>query len=205
VVGRRPGVRRSRRRSAAGRPVPPPIGSEAGTSSPLSPADTEISLAASAVRRIRSPCKIDGCPAFHQCLNLAPELGFSGNHVYPTASPAACFAGAGRLIAHVVHHIHIVSEGLPLLTSRMHANPASNIYCSCADRVDATQLRRSLVLTRRNTHQQNHFRLIVIETPGCGRFYARSPASRQASRTRPARRWLQLPERCSSNWREFEL
>jgi hypothetical protein len=130
---------------------------------------------------------------------LGPGIGLTGNHVYP----AACFASAGRLIAHVVHHIRIVSEGLPLLTSRMHANPASNIYCSCADRVDATQLRRSLVLTRRNTHQQNHFRLIVIETPGCGRLYARSPASRQASRTRPARRWLQLPERCSSNWREF--
>uniref|UniRef100_UPI003F969D00 hypothetical protein n=1 Tax=Mycobacterium sp. TaxID=1785 RepID=UPI003F969D00 len=51
-----------------------------------------------------------------------------GNHVYPTASPAACFAGAGRLIAHVVHHIQIVSEGFPLPTSRMHANPTGNIY-----------------------------------------------------------------------------
>jgi hypothetical protein len=129
------GARRSRRRSAADRPVPPPIGCEAGASSPPSPADTEISLAASAVRRIRSPCKIDACPAFHQCLILARELGLSGNHVYPTASPAACFAGAGRLIAHVVHHIQIVSEGLPLPTSRMHANPIGiYIYRSCADR-----------------------------------------------------------------------
>jgi len=101
------------------------------------------------VRRIRSPCKIDGCPAFHQCLILAQELGLGGNHVYPTASPAACFAGAGRLIAPVVHHIQIVSD------------PTGNIHIAVAQiALDATQLRRSLVLTRRNTHQQNDFRLI---------------------------------------------
>jgi len=87
------------------------------------------------VRRIRSACTIDGCPAFHQCLILAQESDLGGNHVYPTASPAAFFAGAGRLIAHVVHHIQIVSEGLPLPTGRMHANPTRQyIYRSCANR-----------------------------------------------------------------------
>jgi hypothetical protein len=54
--------------------------------------------------------------------------------MYPKASPAACFAGAGRLIAHVVRHIQIVSDGLPLPTSRMHANPTGNVYRTCADR-----------------------------------------------------------------------
>ena len=81
--------------------------------------------------------------------------------MYPTASPAACFAGAGRLIAPVVHHIQIVSEGFPLPSTRMHANPTGNIHIAVARiALGATQLRRSLVLTRRNTHQQNDFRLI---------------------------------------------
>jgi hypothetical protein len=92
------------------------------------------------VRRIRSACSIDGCPAFHQCLILAQESGLGGNHVYPTASPAARFAGAGRLITHVVHHIQIVSEGFPLPTSRLHANPTGNIYMAVARiALDATQ------------------------------------------------------------------
>ena len=56
------------------------------------------------------------------------------------ASPAACFAGAGRLIAPVVHHIQIVSEGFPLPTSRMHANPTGNIHIPVARiALDATQ------------------------------------------------------------------
>ena len=91
-------------------------------------------LAASAVRRIRSACTIDGCPTFHQCLILGQESGLGGNHVYPTASPAACFAGAGRLIAHVFHHIQIVSAGLPFGPAGCTLIPPANVYRRCTDR-----------------------------------------------------------------------
>jgi hypothetical protein len=80
-------------------------------------------------------------PRFISASSWRRNRALAGTTCTPTASPAAFFAAAGRLIANVVHQVQIVPEGLPLPTGRMHANPTRQyIYIAVARiALDATQ------------------------------------------------------------------
>ena len=76
----------------------------------------------------------------------------------PHGEPRCLFAGAGRLIAHVVLHIQIVSEGFPLPTGRMHANPTRQ-YIS--------QLRESLSTGPRLAAAERAIQCLTARLLGC--------------------------------------